>query len=109
MIFLPGVDQRTAEYASKRLGTTTVLQSTSVDVRRGDEFDSARSSEVGRHSVTNARNDDIAEDRADAQSRARRAGLTGQSSPIIWAKTRNASHIILHLPSAYILLKMRHR
>src|SRR5262245_2592469 len=48
MIFLPGVDQRTAEYASKRLGTTTVLQSTSVDVRRGDEFDSERSSEVGR-------------------------------------------------------------
>lgn len=48
MIFLPGVDQRTAEYASKRLGTTTVLQATSVDVRRGDEFDSERSSEVGR-------------------------------------------------------------
>ncbi|HJZ82340.1 MAG TPA: type IV secretory system conjugative DNA transfer family protein [Pyrinomonadaceae bacterium] len=48
MIFLPGVDQRTAEYASKRLGTTTVLQSTSVDVRRGDEFDSERSSEFGR-------------------------------------------------------------
>ena len=48
MIFLPGVDQRTAEYASKRLGTTTVLQSTSVDVRRGDKFDSERSSEVGR-------------------------------------------------------------
>jgi len=48
MIFLPGVDQRTAEYASKRLGMTTVLQSTSVDVRRGDEFDSERSSEVGR-------------------------------------------------------------
>jgi TraM recognition site of TraD and TraG len=48
MIFLPGVDQRTAEYASRRLGTTTVMQSTSVDVRRGEEFDSERSSEVGR-------------------------------------------------------------
>jgi type IV secretory pathway TraG/TraD family ATPase VirD4 len=48
MIFLPGLDQRTAEYAAKRLGTTTVLQSTSVDVRKGDRFDSERTSEVGR-------------------------------------------------------------
>lgn len=48
MIFLPGVDQRTAEYAAKRLGTTTVLQSTSVDVHNGNQFDSERTSEVGR-------------------------------------------------------------
>ena len=48
MIFLPGVDQRTAEYAAKRLGTTTVLQSTSVDVRDGSRFDSERTSETGR-------------------------------------------------------------
>jgi len=48
MVFLPGVDQRTAEYAAKRLGTTTVLQSTSVDVHDGNKFDSERTSEVGR-------------------------------------------------------------
>jgi type IV secretory pathway TraG/TraD family ATPase VirD4 len=48
MVFLPGVDQRTAEYASKRLGMTTALQSSSVDVYGGDRFDSERTSEVGR-------------------------------------------------------------
>ena len=48
MVFLPGVDQRTAEYASKRLGMTTALQSSSVDVHGGDRFDSERTSEVGR-------------------------------------------------------------
>ncbi|MGH9765996.1 MAG: type IV secretory system conjugative DNA transfer family protein [Blastocatellia bacterium] len=48
MVFLPGVDQRTAEYASKRLGMTTTLQSSSVDVHGGDKFDSERTSEVGR-------------------------------------------------------------
>jgi type IV secretion system protein VirD4 len=48
MLFLPGVDQRTAEYAAKRLGATTLLQSTSVDVKHGDKFDSERTSETGR-------------------------------------------------------------
>ncbi len=48
MVFLPGVDLRTAEYASKRLGMTTTLQSTSVDVQDGNKFDSERTSEVGR-------------------------------------------------------------
>jgi type IV secretory pathway TraG/TraD family ATPase VirD4 len=48
MVFLPGIDQRTAEYASRRLGTTTVLQSSLVDVREGDKFDSERTTEVGR-------------------------------------------------------------
>jgi type IV secretory pathway TraG/TraD family ATPase VirD4 len=48
MVFLPGIDQRTAEYASKRLGMTTALQSSSVDVHGGDKFDSERTSEVGR-------------------------------------------------------------
>jgi type IV secretory pathway TraG/TraD family ATPase VirD4 len=47
-VFLPGVDQRTAEYASKRLGVTTALQSTSVDVHKGKDLDSERNSEVGR-------------------------------------------------------------
>ncbi len=48
MVFLPGVDQRTAEYASKRLGTTTVLQASSVDVHDGNKLDQERSTEVGR-------------------------------------------------------------
>jgi type IV secretory pathway TraG/TraD family ATPase VirD4 len=46
MVFLPGVDQRTAEYASKRLGTTTVLQASSVDVHDGNKLDQERSTEV---------------------------------------------------------------
>ena len=48
MIFLPGLDHRAAEYASKRIGQATVWQSTSVDVRDGTKFDSERTSEVGR-------------------------------------------------------------
>jgi type IV secretory pathway TraG/TraD family ATPase VirD4 len=48
MVFLPGVDQRTAEYASKRLGTTTVMQASSVDVHDGNKLDQERSTEVGR-------------------------------------------------------------
>jgi TraM recognition site of TraD and TraG len=48
MIFLPGLDHRTAEYASKRIGQATVWQSTSVDVQDGNKFDSERSTEVGR-------------------------------------------------------------
>ncbi|MEO6725930.1 MAG: type IV secretory system conjugative DNA transfer family protein, partial [Blastocatellia bacterium] len=42
MVFLPGVDQRTAEYASRRLGTTTVLQASSVDVHDGNKLDQER-------------------------------------------------------------------
>ncbi|MFN7931038.1 MAG: TraM recognition domain-containing protein [Blastocatellia bacterium] len=48
MIFLPGLDQRTAEYASKRIGQATVWQATSVDVKEGTKFDSERTTEVGR-------------------------------------------------------------
>jgi MoxR-like ATPase len=48
MIFLPGLDHRTAEYASKRIGQATVWQSTSIDVKHGNRFDSERSTEVGR-------------------------------------------------------------
>ena len=40
--------KQTGNYAAKRLGTTTVLQSTSVDVRDGSRFDSERTSETGR-------------------------------------------------------------
>lgn len=31
MIFLPGLDQRTTEFAARRVGRTTVLQHTTVD------------------------------------------------------------------------------
>ncbi|MBL8204748.1 MAG: TraM recognition domain-containing protein, partial [Blastocatellia bacterium] len=48
MIFLPGLDQRTTEYASKRIGQATVWQSTSVDVKEGTKFDSERTTEVAR-------------------------------------------------------------
>lgn len=48
MVFLPGLDHRTAEYASKRIGQATVWQSTSVDVKEGSKFDSERTTEVGR-------------------------------------------------------------
>ncbi|MBO0721905.1 MAG: type IV secretory system conjugative DNA transfer family protein, partial [Blastocatellia bacterium] len=48
MVFLPGIDQRTAEYASRRLGTTTVLQSSISDVHEGNKFDSNRTTEIGR-------------------------------------------------------------
>jgi hypothetical protein len=48
MVFLPGLDHRTAEYASKRIGQATVWQSTSVDVKEGTKFDSERTTEVGR-------------------------------------------------------------
>jgi hypothetical protein len=48
MVFLPGIDHRTADYASKRLGMTTALQAASFDVREGNSLDSERTSEVGR-------------------------------------------------------------
>jgi type IV secretory pathway TraG/TraD family ATPase VirD4 len=48
MVFLPGIDHRTADYASKRLGMTTALQAASFDVREGNKLDSERMSEVGR-------------------------------------------------------------
>lgn len=48
MVFLPGLDHRTAEYASKRIGQATVWQTTSVDVKEGTKFDSERTTEVGR-------------------------------------------------------------
>lgn len=48
MVFLPGLDQRTTEYASKRIGQATVWQASSVDVKEGTKFDSERTTEVGR-------------------------------------------------------------
>lgn len=47
MIFLPGVDSETAQYAARRIGRTTVLQHTTVDAT-GVVFDNQRESETGR-------------------------------------------------------------
>ena len=47
MVFLPGLDSETAQYAAKRIGRTTVLQHTSVDAP-GLTYDNERDSETGR-------------------------------------------------------------
>ncbi len=47
MIFLPGLDSETAQYAVKRIGRTTVLQHTTVD-SPGTSLDNERWAETGR-------------------------------------------------------------
>jgi len=47
MVFLPGLDAETAQYAAKRIGRTTVLQHSVVDAT-GDAYDHDRLSETGR-------------------------------------------------------------
>jgi type IV secretory pathway TraG/TraD family ATPase VirD4 len=47
MVFLPGLDSETAQYAARRIGRTTVLQRASVDAT-GDLFDNRREYETGR-------------------------------------------------------------
>ena len=47
MVFLPGLDAETAQYAARRIGRTTVLQQTSVDAI-GNLYDNERLSETGR-------------------------------------------------------------
>src|SRR6185436_6764663 len=47
MIFLPGLDQRTTEFATARIGRTTVLQHTTVD-GVGKSFDAERMAETKR-------------------------------------------------------------
>ena len=47
MVFLPGLDSETAQYAARRIGRTTVLQHTSVDAS-GTRYDNERESEAGR-------------------------------------------------------------
>jgi len=46
-VILPGCDEVTAEYASKRLGPTTTLSRTDVDAP-GHKYDNRRASETGR-------------------------------------------------------------
>ncbi|MGH9755613.1 MAG: type IV secretory system conjugative DNA transfer family protein [Blastocatellia bacterium] len=47
MVFLPGLDSETAQYAAKRIGRTTVLQHSVVDAT-GDVYDHDRLAETGR-------------------------------------------------------------
>ena len=47
MVFLPGLDQRTTEFAAKRTGKTTVLQHTTVDAV-GTKYDAERLAETKR-------------------------------------------------------------
>jgi type IV secretion system protein VirD4 len=47
MIFLPGLDQRTTEFATSRIGDTTVLQHTTVDAV-GNKSDAERLAETRR-------------------------------------------------------------
>src|SRR5262245_58271371 len=47
MVFLPGLDAETAQYAARRIGRTTVLQHTVADAT-GNMFDQERLSETGR-------------------------------------------------------------
>jgi type IV secretory pathway TraG/TraD family ATPase VirD4 len=47
MVFLPGLDSETAQYAARQIGRTTVLQHTSVDAP-GSTYDNERDSETER-------------------------------------------------------------
>lgn len=47
MIFLPGLDDATSQYASRRIGQTTVWSHTTIDAK-GKKNDSERQSETGR-------------------------------------------------------------
>jgi len=47
MIFLPGLDDATTQFASRRIGQTTVWSHTTIDAR-GRKMDSERQSETGR-------------------------------------------------------------
>ena len=47
MVFLPGLDQRTTEFAARRVGRTTVLQQTTVD-GTGRQYDAERLAETKR-------------------------------------------------------------
>ena len=50
MIFLPGLDQRTTEFAATRVGRTTVLQQTTIDAV-GTQNDAERLAETRRDLV----------------------------------------------------------
>ena len=76
MVFLPGLDSETAQYAAKRIGRTTVLQHTSVDAP-GSTFDNERDSEAGRDLL------DAAELRQMVEH-SQAVAITGTAPPVIF-------------------------
>ncbi|MFP5265195.1 MAG: type IV secretory system conjugative DNA transfer family protein [Blastocatellia bacterium] len=76
MVFLPGLDSETAQYAAKRIGRTTVLQHTSVDAP-GSKFDNERDSEAGRDLL------DAAELR-QMVDHSQAVAITGSAPPVIF-------------------------
>jgi hypothetical protein len=76
MVFLPGLDSETAQYAAKRIGRTTVLQHTSVDAP-GSKFDNERDSETGRDLL------DAAEMRQMVEH-SQAVAITGTAPPVIF-------------------------
>ena len=76
MVFLPGLDSETAQYAAKRIGRTTVLQHTSVDAP-GSKFDNERDSETGRDLL------DAAELRQMVEH-SQAVAITGTAPPVIF-------------------------
>lgn len=76
MVFLPGLDSETAQYAAKRIGRTTVLQHTSVDAP-GSTFDNERDSETGRDLL------DAAEMRQMVEH-SQAVAITGTAPPVIF-------------------------
>ena len=76
MVFLPGLDSETAQYAAKRIGRTTVLQHTSVDAP-GSKFDNERDSEAGRDLL------DAAELRQMVEH-SQAVAITGTAPPVIF-------------------------
>jgi len=74
MVFLPGLDAETAQYAAKRIGRTTVLQHSVVDAT-GDIYDQDRLSETGRDLL------DAAELR-QMPEHAQAVAITGSAPPI---------------------------
>jgi type IV secretory pathway TraG/TraD family ATPase VirD4 len=76
MVFLPGLDSETAQYAAKRIGRTTVLQHTSVDAP-GSTLDNERDSETGRDLM------DAAEVRQMVEY-SQAVAITGTAPPVIF-------------------------
>lgn len=76
MVFLPGLDSETAQYAAKRIGRTTVLQHTSVNAP-GSKFDNERDSETGRDLL------DAAELRQMVEH-SQAVAITGTAPPVIF-------------------------
>jgi type IV secretory pathway TraG/TraD family ATPase VirD4 len=89
MVFLPGLDAETTQYAAKRIGRTTVLQHSAVDAT-GDFYDQDRLSETGRDLL------DAAELR-QMPEHTQAVAITGSAPPIkfgfpLYGKTGSIAH-----------------